>query len=66
MERVEISAEAWPLGEIYEYAGFTYLVESKSGGGVKLIPAPGQHPAAYKEKHRRAALECYLEDHEDG
>jgi hypothetical protein len=35
------------------YAGFTYIVTPNG-----LVPAPGQHPAAGKAKHIRAAEEC--------
>ena len=38
----------------YEYVGFIYLV--KNG---KLTPAPDQHRAAYKEKHRMTAQKVY-------
>ncbi len=53
----------------YEYAGFQYRV-------TRVVPRPeakaylflqtekGQHPAAYKEKHLQAALQCYMEDHD--
>lgn len=40
---------------IYEYAGFIFNVDSNG----KLMAAPGQHQAAYKEKHRMNAQECY-------
>lgn len=51
----------------YEYAGFSYRV-------TRIVPRPGsspylflqaekgQHPAASKDKHLQAALQCYLED----
>jgi len=42
----------------YEYAGFIYLV----GDNHEMMPLPGQHPAAGKEKHRRAAREAYLKE----
>ena len=46
---------------IYEYAGFQYTI-SVDGDEVKVMPIKGQHPAASKEKHIRAARECYLEE----
>ena len=45
------------LGTI-EYAGFTYEI-SREGEIIYAIPTPGQHRAAYKEKHRRAAIEAW-------
>jgi len=42
----------------YEYAGFIFEVIDGKVIGAK----PGQHRAAYKEKHKRAAQECYDED----
>lgn len=49
----------------YEYAGFRYkvsCVRTENGSHIFLAVAPGQHPAAAKDKHLRAALECYMED----
>jgi hypothetical protein len=43
----------------YEYAGFIFLVED----GKVIKAKPGQHPAAYKDKHRWAAQLCYDADH---
>ena len=45
----------------YEYAGFMYDITGE-GSAVAAIPLPGQHPAANKEKHRMAAIECWLDD----
>lgn len=42
------------MPEQYEYVGFIFNVEAG-----KLRAAPGQHAAAYKEKHRRNAQEMY-------
>lgn len=50
------------MPEIYEYAGFNYYVIHVPGG-IEMRPVEGQHPAAQKEKHRRAARDCYLQDH---
>lgn len=46
----------------YEYAGFRYVID---GTPSRLVatPAPGQHKAAWKEKHRQAALSCFLQEH---
>ena len=41
----------------YEYAGFIFLVEDG-----KLRAAPGQHAAAYKEKHRMNAQQMFDEE----
>jgi hypothetical protein len=48
--------------ETYEYAGFQYWVKRDAQGKVNLTPCDGQHPAASKDKHRRAAMECYADD----
>lgn len=50
----------------YEYAGFIFLVSRDEEGKLVLTAAPGQHSAAYKDKHRRAAMSCYNEDHPVG
>lgn len=44
---------------VYEYAGFQYSITNIADRPI-AIPVPGQHPAAYKEKHRRAAVECWV------
>lgn len=41
----------------YEYAGFHYHLTDGA-----MVPLPGQHNAASKDKHRRAALECFVAD----
>lgn len=43
-----------PPGSEYEYAGFTFVVQPDGS----LRAKEGQHEAAYKEKHRRAAEDC--------
>jgi hypothetical protein len=48
----------------YDYAGFVYTVMIEDDGDVRMVPEEGQHKAARKEKHIRAARECYLEDWE--
>lgn len=48
--------------EEYEYAGFIFLVQN----GIVLHAKAGQHQAAYKDKHKRAAQECYNDDHKGG
>ena len=47
---------------IYEYAGFRYRVVQDDRSNVSMVPVPGQHSAAEKDKHRCAAREQYLED----
>ena len=49
----------------YEYAGFTYaVIRNKDHTDFTLAPVFGQHQAAYKEKHLRAARECLIKDQE--
>lgn len=49
--------------DIYEYAGFRYTIyRDVNGKAVDMIPVAGQHVASRKEKHRRAALQMYLDD----
>lgn len=48
--------------EEYEYAGFRFHIVYRENGTLIMDPVPGQHPAAYKEKHRRAAAEQYLQE----
>ena len=48
--------------EVYEYAGFSYYVERPTAYKIRMVPVAGQHPAAAKEKHRAAALDCYIFD----
>jgi hypothetical protein len=44
----------------YEYAGFKYLLGvDQHGVAFSAVPLPDQHPAAMKEKHRRAAIDCF-------
>jgi hypothetical protein len=50
--------------EQFEYAGFQFV--ATLGDDDKLIGViakPGQHAAAYKERHRMAAREQWFEDH---
>ena len=54
----------------YEYAGFEYKVtEVEPEGAAKayvfLSPVEGQHAAAAKDKHMRAALQCFLQEQKD-
>lgn len=48
----------------YEYAGFVYVIHSCPDVLHRIvysaIPKDGQHPAAGKMKHRRAAVKEYL------
>lgn len=46
----------------YEYAGFRFNVTISEGDGVIMTALPGQHSAAYKDKHLRAAYNCFIED----
>lgn len=49
--------------EAYEYAGFRYIIEmDEIGKPIRARPIDGQHSAASKEKHRRMALECFVQD----
>lgn len=45
----------------YEYAGFQYVMVFQDGRWNVTVPS-GQHSAAYKERHRRAAYECFIQD----
>jgi hypothetical protein len=46
-----------------EYAGFRYqLVMGLKGQAVMALPIPGQHKAAGKGKHCRAAVEKYNQE----
>lgn len=50
------------LCEDHEYAGFRYRIVAmpcEDGLWLEAYPHPGQHPAASKAKHRRAAVETY-------
>lgn len=47
----------------YEYAGFRYIITAEYDQGRWIAtPVEGQHKAAYKEKHRQAAISCFLDD----
>lgn len=50
------------LPAIYEYEGFRYVI-NRTPSRLVATPAPGQHKAAWKDKHRRAALSCFLREH---
>lgn len=50
--------------EVYEYAGFQYYVIREGCQPIRMDPVEDQHPAASKEKHRRAALDCLIQDEE--
>lgn len=51
----------------YEYAGFRYTIDQREGdGNLHAYPHEGQHPAANKEKHRRAAVETFVQEHGGG
>lgn len=46
----------------YEYAGFQYIVTEEGGKITAAEALPGQHPAAYKDRHRRSAIEQAQDD----
>ena len=46
----------------YEYVGFRYVIDHGPNGWLVATPEPGQHPAANKEKHRRNAVEQFLQE----
>lgn len=46
----------------HEYAGFRYVIVHEDGEPVRAEPVEGQHPAAAKDKHRRAALETFVQE----
>jgi hypothetical protein len=51
----------------HEYAGFQYIIDQRDGDGwLKAYPEPNQHPAANKEKHRKAAVETFIQEHGGG
>ena len=48
---------------IYEYIGFTYKIVLDDPCGFPVaVPLDGQHSAARKDKHCRAAVECWEQD----
>jgi len=48
---------------IFEYAGFKfYIIINSAGDVVDAVPLPGQHYAAQRDRHRRAAMESYGND----
>lgn len=47
----------------HEYVGFHYDMLIENGVAVAAFPLIGQHKAAGKEKHRRAAIETYNQQH---
>lgn len=48
------------------YAGFRYqMVMGLKGQAVMAVPMPGQHPAAAKGRHCRAAVEEFNKGHRD-
>jgi hypothetical protein len=55
------------MGEVklpakHEYAGFRYVIDIGGAGNVRAVPEEGQHQAAWKEKHRRAAVETFFQE----
>lgn len=49
------------LNHDYEYAGFHYTI-MHDGLLIQASPHSGQHPAAGKNKHIRAAIDGFLYD----
>ena len=49
------------LPATHEYAGFLYTIDGTLSR-LTATPLHGQHRAAAKEKHRRAAIETFLEE----
>jgi hypothetical protein len=48
---------------VYEYAGFDYILTLDDDGRAAWAkPVDGQHIAAGKDKHRRAAVEMYNQE----
>lgn len=45
----------------HEYAGFLYEIKG-DWPNFSAVPLAGQHPAAAKEKHRRAAADDFKEE----
>jgi hypothetical protein len=45
----------------YIYAGFEYFIEGEGNNAI-AVPVKGQHPAANKQKHCLAAIECWRDD----
>jgi hypothetical protein len=48
------------VADVYEYAGFRYYVDVDAIGTVRVLPVEGQHWAASKDKHLRAARDAYV------
>jgi hypothetical protein len=48
------------MPEIYEYAGFRYVV-THTEDHVTMTPVPGQHFAAARERNIRNAIQMYLD-----
>lgn len=46
---------------VHEYIGFLYTIDGTLAR-LTATPLPNQHPAANKEKHRRAAIETFLQE----
>lgn len=53
------------LNQDYEYAGFHYTI-MYDGLLTQAAPHSGQHPAARKAKHIRAAIDEFLYDQKNG
>lgn len=49
------------LNADYEYAGFHYAI-MELNGEISAVPLADQHYAANRDKHKRAAVECWQDD----
>lgn len=54
--------EPMEVPEDYEYAGFRYQVLNTRHGETFMVPYQGQHAAAWKGVHMRAARDMYLQE----
>jgi hypothetical protein len=50
---------------MHEYAGFMYIIDGIPSN-LKATPLPDQHPSANKEKHKQAAVETFIQEHQYG
>lgn len=48
----------------YEYAGFFYQIFDNEAGEVRAVAHKDQHKAAFKDRHVRAAAECFNEEYQ--
>ena len=60
MEKYQTLAAAL-CAETYDYTGFRYTMVPMNGTW-SVVPHYGQHSAANKDRHKRAALEQFLSE----